>query len=124
MQAGDQTTGVDNVSQARLYMNLIAEEIHELRTADNEAEELKELMDCLVVVIGYGLSRGWNLHGAWQEVWASNMSKIDPVSGKVIKRADGKILKPETYRAADVSRFISKKMGDDVLRDLREVGGL
>jgi len=60
----------------------------------------------MVVLIGYGLSKGWDLEGAWDAVWCSNMSKINPDSGMVAKREDGKILKGPMYIPADVSKFI------------------
>lgn len=48
---------------------------------------------------------GVNLQGAWDEVIRSNMSKTDPESGKIIKRADGKILKPDSFSPANFEQF-------------------
>ena len=101
-----QTVGEENEKQACLYSDLIDEEMKEFWVAYTAPEALKELMDCLVVLIGYGHSMGWNLDGAWEEVWKSNMSKIDPDTGTVLKREDGKVLKPASYVPADVSKFI------------------
>jgi predicted HAD superfamily Cof-like phosphohydrolase len=101
-----QTVGEYNEKQAELYDTLVLEEFKELNEADNMTDALKELMDCLVVLIGFGHSMGWNLDGAWEEVWKSNMSKIDKETGMVLKRADGKVLKPESYVPADVSKFV------------------
>lgn len=106
MEACGQTTDKYNDDQARLYVDLIIEEYHELIDADSAQDALKELMDLIVVLVGYGLSAGWDLDGAWKEVWESNMSKIDPVTGAVIKREDGKILKPDTYKQADVRKYV------------------
>ena len=106
MQAcGQSITGV-NEAQAELYATLVHEEVDEFFTAANPTEGLKELMDCLVVLVGFGHSMGWDLDGAWEEVWRSNTSKIDPETGAVLKREDGKILKPASYIPADVSRFV------------------
>lgn len=44
--------------------------------------------------------------GAYNEVARSNMSKVDSISGKVLKREDGKVLKPETYSPPNLSPFI------------------
>lgn len=44
--------------------------------------------------------------GAYNEVARSNMSKVDSTSGKVLKREDGKVLKPETYSPPNLSPFI------------------
>ena len=106
MKACGQTANIPNASQAALYSELVNEEYREFWDENVPEYELKELMDCLVVLIGYGLSQGWDLDGAWEEVWKSNMSKIDKETGMVLKRADGKILKPESYVPADVSKFV------------------
>ena len=106
MQACGQTTDGVNETQAQLYAALVYEEFQELISAENPENELKELMDLMVVLIGYGLSHGWNLGCAWEEVWLSNMSKIDPETGTVLKREDGKVLKPEGYKPADVSKYL------------------
>ena len=106
MTACGQTVDKRNDEQSILYSSLIDEEIHEFWHSETPENELKEIMDCLVVLIGYGLSKGYDLDGAWEEVWRSNMSKIDPKTGKVIKREDGKVLKPASYIPADVSKYI------------------
>lgn len=106
MSACGQTVEGLNIEQAQLYAKLIVEEYGELITAGNVENELKELMDLMVVLIGYGLSHGWDLEGAWNEVWQSNMSKIDPETGTVLKREDGKVQKGIHYKPADVSKFV------------------
>jgi len=106
MQACGQTIEGFNPDQAGLYAKLIQEEFKELMLADTKEDVLKELMDCMVVFIGYGISMGWNLDRAWNTVWTSNMSKIDPVTGKVEKREDGKVLKPASYKAPDLSKIV------------------
>ena len=40
---------------------------------------------------------GADAEGAWNEVLKTNLSKIDETTGKVIKREDGKVLKPEGW---------------------------
>ena len=106
MRACDQTVGEYNEAQAIMYSTLIMEEFEELIQAETAAEGIKELMDLIVVLVGYGHSAGWDIENAWQEVWESNMSKIDPVSGKVLKREDGKVLKGENYKLADVAKYV------------------
>jgi predicted HAD superfamily Cof-like phosphohydrolase len=59
----------------------------------------------MVVCAGALLSRKWDCHGGWAEVVRSNMAKVDPVTGKVIKRADGKILKPEGWTPPQLAQF-------------------
>lgn len=106
MQACGQTTSVNNLEQAKLYVTLVKEEYEELLEAEGAEHQLKELMDCLVVLVGLGLSMGWDLDGAWNEVLRSNLSKVDQSTGMVTRREDGKILKGENYIKADVSKFI------------------
>jgi predicted HAD superfamily Cof-like phosphohydrolase len=106
MKACGQTVEGKNEGQASLYAALIGEEYNELINATSEENDLKELIDVMVVLIGYGLSKGWDLEGAWDEVWRSNMSKVNHETGMVSKRADGKIMKPAWYIPADVSKFI------------------
>jgi predicted HAD superfamily Cof-like phosphohydrolase len=45
---------------------------------------------------------------AWNEVLRSNLSKIDPETGKVIKReSDGKVLKPSFYIGPELEAFVN-----------------
>jgi hypothetical protein len=38
----------------------------------------------------------------------SNFAKIDQASGKVLKREDGKVLKPEGWKPPELARFLNK----------------
>jgi predicted HAD superfamily Cof-like phosphohydrolase len=51
-------------------------------------------------------SRGWDCEGIWDEGAKSNLSKIDPVTGSVRRRDDGKILKPEGWQPPNFSKFL------------------
>lgn len=51
---------------------------------------------------------GINGQDAWDEVWSSNMSKLDPETGKAIHREDGKILKPASYRPPDLLSLVKR----------------
>jgi predicted HAD superfamily Cof-like phosphohydrolase len=91
-----------------MYLNLIEEEVGELRVAvanSDDVETFDAILDIIVVCIGYGLSRGWPMVEGWQEVMRSNLAKID-VDGFVKRRADGKILKPEGWTAPDLNRVL------------------
>jgi predicted HAD superfamily Cof-like phosphohydrolase len=95
MKACGQTVGVPNEQQSGLYWSLIDEEYAELEVAEfDSVGELDAVVDLIVVLVGYAHSRGWNIDAAWEEVHRSNKAKIDPVTGMVTKRSDGKILKP------------------------------
>jgi predicted HAD superfamily Cof-like phosphohydrolase len=66
----------------------------------------KELADVLVVIYGTADLLEIPLEAVFAEVMRSNMSKVGP-DGQVIRREDGKILKPDTYREADVHGAIT-----------------
>ena len=113
MDACDQTTdGTINEYQYDLYRNLISEEVGELIEAvqnDDRLEQLDALIDILVVTIGAIHSMGADAEGAWKEVLQTNLAKIDSKTGKVIKRNDGKVLKPKGWQAPNLARFLGNQ---------------
>jgi hypothetical protein len=116
MAAADQYIGAiphlneNNEAQAKLYIDLIDEEFRELcdgflrrhigDIADGGA-------DLVWVVKGLFTTLGINFDQVWEEIRASNMSKV--VDGKVIRREDGKILKPDTYFKPDIEKVLKKQ---------------
>lgn len=109
MLAGGQQVGVFNEAQFDLYVSLIDEEVGELKDAiiDNDrVEVLDALLDTIVVCIGALHSLGVNPEGAWDEVIRSNMSKVDPSTGRMLKREDGKIIKHPDWSAPELTPFI------------------
>lgn len=108
MQASGQTVGQFNQAQYQLYCNLIREEFEELLASNNIIDDLDALVDILVVTIGAIHSLGADAEGAWKEVMRSNLSKINPVTGKVTKREDGKVLKPEGWTPPNLEPFVKK----------------
>jgi len=106
IEACDQEQNETNVE---LYKDLIEEEYIEFNDAielNDEVEQLDACMDMIWVILGYCYMKGWNVKGAWNEVALSNLLKIDPETKKVIKREDGKILKPEGWKAPDLTKFV------------------
>jgi predicted HAD superfamily Cof-like phosphohydrolase len=95
IEACDQERMLENT---HLYLKLITEEYEELMNSSQRTEELDACMDLIWVILGYCYMRGYNVEGAWKEVSDSNLSKINPVTGKVNKRDDGKVLKPEGWK--------------------------
>lgn len=111
MQACDQSTDFLNKPQYNMYQKLIVEEFWELQNAikaDDKVEQLDALVDILVVTIGAIHSMGADGEGAWNEVMRSNFAKIDKITGKVRKREDGKVLKPEGWIPPELESFVSK----------------
>jgi len=87
-----------NEKQVNLYLELVREEFEELKEGhvNKDVVEVADACgDLIWVILGMCNSLGINIHPVWQEITASNMSKT--VDGKVIRREDGKILKPDSY---------------------------
>lgn len=111
MNAAGQTTNQSNIPQSSLYHNLICEEFNEYIQAKNASDEVEEIdacFDMIWVIVGYMLSRGWDCENIWDEGAFSNLNKIDKLTGKVIKREDGKVLKPEGWKKPDFSKYINE----------------
>lgn len=109
MQACDQTTSFWNAQQFELYLKLIREEATELFDAvaqDNEVEIFDALLDLIVVCVGAGMSAGFPMANGWKEVIRSNMAKVDPKTGMVRRRSDGKILKPEGWEPPNLADLL------------------
>jgi len=112
MTACEQTVSGMNDDQFRLYAKLITEEYDELCVAianKDKVETLDALIDILVVTIGAINSMGADGEGAWREVMATNFAKIDRQLGKVRRREDGKILKPEGWEPPKLENFLKRE---------------
>lgn len=110
MRACDQSVDKFNNDQFILYLKLIKEEYQELFSAKHENDRLEmldALIDILVVTVGAIHSMGADGEGAWNEVMRTNFAKIDSNTGKVRKREDGKVLKPEGWQPPNLSGFIN-----------------
>lgn len=104
--ACDQAPSPENYA---MYLNLITEEYQELQEAveaNDRVEQLDALVDILVVTMGAIRAAGWDGEGAWREVMDTNFAKIDPNTGKVRKREDGKVLKPEGWQPPQLEKFV------------------
>jgi len=73
---------------------------------------LDGLVDQTVINIGTADVFKWDFRGAWHEVAASNMSKIND-DGTVDRRKDGKVLKGQNYRKPELK--------DCVITDVKEL---
>lgn len=121
MRACGQTVGDFDFPQCAMYEDLLVEECIEREEAVQSGDNVEEFdadLDILVVHIGRMLSR-WHpnmIKAGWDEVMRSNMSKCVP-DGEggytVVKREDGKTLKPATYSPPDLAS-IMRRFGYDV----------
>jgi predicted HAD superfamily Cof-like phosphohydrolase len=75
-----------------------------LATDAGRKEMLDGDMDLMVVSIGAAMSQGADVIGAFNEVLRSNDSKR--TDGKLLKDANGKIIKPNHYSPANLEPFI------------------
>ena len=117
MTACDQSVGQLNEAQYLMYTSLVKEEIAEFLAAFNKndrIEELDALIDILVVTIGAIHSMGADAEGAWNEVMRTNFAKINPETKKVIKRGDGKVIKPEGWKPPNLKPYLS--LEDNILK--------
>ena len=93
----------------KLRVDLIEEELDELQLGiDNQdiVEVADALTDLLYVIYGAGQAFGIDLDECFQEVHCSNMSKLGQ-DGRVIKREDGKVMKPNTYFPPDIASVLA-----------------
>jgi predicted HAD superfamily Cof-like phosphohydrolase len=101
----------DTPDQTLLYLELIREEFEELEQAHHDKDIIEAadaVGDLIWVVLGYCNSIGIPIAPVWQAICESNMSKI-PEGGKVLRRADGKILKPDTFFEPNIHRALGIK---------------
>ncbi|MGW1915494.1 pyrophosphohydrolase domain-containing protein [Streptomyces sp. NPDC002076] len=90
---------------------LLAEEAAEVAevAVDGPLDKLAhELADVVYVAYGTALVHGIDLDQVIAEIHRANMSKLGP-DGQVARRADGKVLKGEHYRAPDVSAVLRRQ---------------
>jgi hypothetical protein len=104
--------------QVRRYVTLCGEEYEELCAAIEQptrdlgevVERLAEIgdaaTDLIYVALGVMHSLGIPPEQVWRAVHSSNMTKRD-AEGRVRRRLDGKILKPDTYRPPNIAAVIS-----------------
>jgi predicted HAD superfamily Cof-like phosphohydrolase len=108
---------ISNDKTNLLRINLLAEELDELREA-LEAGDMVEVLDALTdlqyVLDGAYLSFGLQnvKEAAFNEVHRSNMSKLGADGKPVIRAEDGKILKGPDYFKPDMAQFIESKKKD------------
>lgn len=67
----------------------------------------QELADVQYVTSGAAVTFGIPLGAVFDEVHAANMRKVGP-DGKVIRRPDGKVVKPEGWRGPDVAAVLAR----------------
>lgn len=132
MQAGDvpiaTKLGESPTSTWSIAKKLIEEEYKELQEAISNAETFgsyppdssylvinttrlahlaQEAADLIYVVTYLCVAAGIPIDVVFREIHAANMRKVDAKTGKLIKREDGKILKPEGWKPANIEKTLA-----------------
>jgi predicted HAD superfamily Cof-like phosphohydrolase len=97
------------MARQELRLDLISEEYRETINALGEANIVAiadGIADLIYVLVGTALEYGIPLDRVWNEVQRTNMTKIDINTGKVRKREDGKVLKPDGWKAPDIHKAV------------------
>jgi len=94
----------------RLRLKLIGEEWTEfcqeaagLDLAAPSEGFAKEMADLMYVLAGTAVAMGINIEEVFRRVHVSNMSKMNPVTGRPDYRKDGKVLKGDRYRPPNIT---------------------
>ena len=101
--------GLSSDDLIELRIKLLTEEVQEYAEAARSGD-LVEVLDALAdiayilagTVINHGMQEVYD--EAFNEVHRSNMAKL--VNGKVIRREDGKVMKPEGWQPPQLAKFI------------------
>jgi len=97
---------VPSPSRVDLRVDLIEEEVNRELIPAMRKGDLVEIADAMAdsvyVIIGAALEYGIPLDHVWAAVQDANMAKVDPVTGKVWRREDGKVLKPPGWTPPDI----------------------
>jgi len=103
-----------NAKAAMIEMVKVAKNVPKMNVHPNKTHELiAEQGDAFVDIWYYSLNcsaqKGVNLSSIFNVVHNANMAKRDAQSGKFIKRADGKIIKPKGWRPPNVSAEVKRQ---------------
>ena len=101
--------GLSSDDLIELRIKLLTEEVQEYAEAARSGD-LVEVLDALAdiayilagTIINHGMQDVYD--EAFNEVHRSNMAKL--VNGKVIRREDGKVMKPEGWQPPQLAKFI------------------
>ena len=101
--------GIGSKELIELRIKLLQEEVAEYAEAargGDLVEVLDALADIAYILAGTVINHGMQhvFDDAFAEVHRSNMAKL--VDGKVLRREDGKVMKPENWQPPNLSQFI------------------
>lgn len=85
-----------SVEAVEFIAEMVNDELDELREAADVVEQADALVDAIYYICDTAVRHGMNLDRVFEIVHGANMQKV--VDGRVVRRDDGKILKPEGWR--------------------------
>ena len=83
-------------TQISFIRKMVNDELDELDKAESIIEQADALVDAIYYICDTAVKHGMNLDPLLEIVHSANMSKV--VNGRVLKRDDGKVVKPEGWR--------------------------
>ena len=90
---------------------MVNDELDELENSKTIAEQADALVDAVYYICDTAVRHGMNLDPLFEIVHAANMKKI--VDGKILRREDGKILKPQGWEEP------TQKLANEIERQTR-----
>ena len=105
-----ETPELPEKDERELRKKLLAEEYTEYVVAEynNDLVEIADaLADIIYIACGTAVSYGIPLDRIFAEVHRSNMAKL--VDGKVVRRSDGKVQKPDGWTPPDIKAILTSK---------------
>lgn len=109
-----------------LRVALSAEEYVEMRKAIANRDLVATadaIFDLIYILIGNALEFGIPIAACWEHGHETNMAKVDQSTGKVKRRADGKIMKPEGWQPPDFAEVLNRALDDALAKAGFEVHG-
>ena len=102
---------LQNADRANARADWMAEEVQELRDAATIAEQVDAYIDVIYFAFGGLVEIGVEPSAVWELVHGANMAKLQP-DGSVLRREDGKIIKPADWVAPDaaIAREIDRQI--------------
>jgi predicted HAD superfamily Cof-like phosphohydrolase len=103
------TTNASNYTPGRqTVMELVRYDSDDVEVTEHPVVAAADAMvDMGYFLHGTAIVSGVPFQACFNEVHAANMAKIGP-DGKITRRADGKILKPEGWKPADIAEVLRK----------------
>lgn len=104
---------VPDTNTILLRNSLIKEEVEELFQASITGDIIEcadAIGDILYVLLGTACEYGLidKVEDIFDLIHSNNIKKIDPVTGTVLRREDGKIIKPEGFKKVELSTLFEK----------------